>query len=271
MARAVLVLAALSIVLGASDALAIGSVKARVSGDKLTITGDDAPNSIQVIPGSGPDAFVVVGLEATLVNGTLTAAVSGVKAMSIDMKGGADHVELTDVVLDKTLIVTLGAGSDSFVMQGGRVTKKTDISGGADADDIRVRGGARVGGQLLIKGGKKVDTIVVTDASIGGDSEIKGGSGNDNITVQFTALDDGANLVVGGGDGTDNVMLIDDRLRDVQLYMGNGDDDLRIQDCDFEEDFHAEGNGGHDRIDFDGNNVFIVGKQRRVKGFEDVD
>ena len=267
--RAVL-LAGAMLAAGVDRAWAIGSVRANLSGDKLTITGDDAPNGVQV-SGVGAGSVVVVGLDATLVNGALSATFSGVKALSIDVKSGADHVELIDVVLDKTLTVTLGAGSDVFVMQGGRVTKKANITGGADGDDIRIRGGARFGGQLIVTGGKKVDTIVVTDASIGGDSEIKGGAGNDNITVQFTKLDDGANLVVGGGDGADNVMLIDDRLDDVQLYMGNGNDNLRIQDCDFEEDFHAEGNGGHDRLDFDGNNVFIIGKKRRTKGFEDID
>src|SRR6185369_13366303 len=107
---------------------ALGSVRANVSGDKLTITGDDAPNAVQVIPGVGPDAFVVVGLEATVVNGALSATFSGVKKLSIDVKGGADRVELTDVVLDGTLF-----------MQGGRVSKKAEIKGGKDGDDIRVR------------------------------------------------------------------------------------------------------------------------------------
>src|SRR4029453_16389906 len=97
---------------GMDRAWALGSVRASVSGDKLTITGDDAPNGVQVYAGVGPDAFVVVGLEATLVNGGLSTTVSGVKKLSIDVKGSSDSVELIDVVLDGTLTVTLGGGSD---------------------------------------------------------------------------------------------------------------------------------------------------------------
>ena len=255
----------------AGRAWALGSVRANVSGDKLTITGDDAPNAVQVIPGVGPDAFVVVGLEATLVNGALSATVSGVKKLAMEMKGGADRVELTDVVLDGTLLVNLGPGSDVFVMQGGRVSKKAEIIGGQDSDDIRVRGGARFGGQLLVKGGKKVDTLVVTDVSIAGDSELKGGTGNDDVTVQFTTLEGGANLVVGGGDGFDRTTLLEDRFSDVQVFMGDGDDRLVVEGCQFDGTLKAEGNGGHDELDLAGDNTFDIGHPRRIKGFEDFD
>lgn len=250
---------------------ALGSVRANVSGDKLTITGDDAPNAVQVIPGVGPDAFVVVGLEATLVNGALSATFSGVKKLAIEVKGGADRVELTDVVLDGTLLVNLGAGSDVFVMQGGRVSKKAEIIGGKDSDDIRVRGGARFGGQLLVKGGKNVDTVVVTDASIAGDSEVKGGAGNDDVTVQFTTLEGGVNLIVGGSDGADRTTLLEDRFSDVQVFMGDGDDRLRVEGCHFDGTLKAEGNGGHDELDLAGDNTFDIGHPRRIKGFEDFD
>jgi hypothetical protein len=267
----VVLLAGALLAAGIDRAWALGSVRASVSGDKLTITGDDAPNAVQVIPGVGPDAFVVVGLEATLVNGALSTTVSGVKKLSIEVKGGADRIELTDVLLDGTLLVNLGAGSDAFVMQGGRVSKKAEINGGQDGDDIRIRQGARFDGQLLVNGGKKVDTVVVTDVSIRGDSEIKGGSGNDDVTVQFTSLDGGANLIVGGGDGADRTTLLDDRFSDVQIYMGDGDDRLSVEGCDFDRTLKAEGNGGHDELDLDGNNTFDPGHPRRVKGFEDLD
>jgi hypothetical protein len=262
--------AAMMLAVCTTRAWAIGSVRANVSGDKLTITGDDAPNGVQV-SGVGQDAFLVVGLDATLVNGGLSAPVSGVKQIVIDVKGGADRVELIDVVLDKSLKVTLGGGSDAFVMQGGRVSKKADIAGGGDSDDIRVRGGARFGGQLLVKGGKKVDTVVVTDVSIGGDSEVKGGSGNDDVTVQFTTIDGGVNLIIGGGDGADRTTLLDDRFENVQIYMGDGDDRLVVEDCHFDGTLKAEGNGGHDEVDVDGGNTFDPGHPRKIRGFEDLD
>jgi hypothetical protein len=263
-------MAVLALAVAAGQAWAVGSVRATVSGDKLTITGDDAPNGVQV-SGIGQDALLVVGSDATLVNGALSASVSGVKQIVIDVKGGSDRVELIDVVLDKTLKVTLGAGSDAFVIQGGRVSQKAEINGGKDADDIRVRGGARFGGQLLVNGGKKVDTVVVTDASIAGDSEVKGGSGNDDVTVQFTTLEGGANLIVGAGDGADRTQLLDDKFSDVQIYMGNGDDRLSVEGCVFDRTLTAEGNGGHDELDLDGNNSFDIGHPRKVRGFEDLD
>jgi hypothetical protein len=264
--------AALLLAVGAGRAWALGAVRTKLSGDKLTITGDDAPNSIQIIGGVGQDTLVVVGLDATLVNGSaLSTTVAGVKALSIDVKGSADSVELIDVVLDKTLTVTLGGGSDSFVMQGGRVTTKAQIAGGGDGDDIRIRGGARFGGQMIVPGGKKVDTIVVTDASIGGDSEVKGGAGNDDVTVQFTTVDGGANLIVGGGDGSDRTTLLDDGFDDVQIYMGNGNDRLVVEGSHFDGTLKAQGNGGHDEIDVDGGNTFDPGHPRKVSGFEDLD
>jgi hypothetical protein len=270
-ARSAILGAALALALRAGPAWALGEVRAVVSGDKLTITGDDAPNSVQVFAGDGSNTFVVVGFDATLVNGGLSTTVSGVKNVSIDVKGSADSVELIDVVLDGSLTVTLGGGSDAFVMQGGRVSKKAQIKGGKDGDDIRVRGGARFGGQLLVNGGAKVDTVVVTDASIAGDSEVKGGSGNDDVTVQFTTLEGGANLIVGGGDGADRTSLLDDRFSDVQVYMGNGSDRLIVEGCHFDRTLTAEGNGGHDELDLDGNNSFDVGHPRKVRGFEDLD
>jgi hypothetical protein len=262
--------AAMMLAFGPTRAWSIGAVRASVSGDKLTITGDDAPNGVQV-SGVGQDAFIVVGLDATLVNGALSATVSGVKQLVIDVKGGADRVELIDVVLDGTLTVTLGGGSDVFVMQGGRVGKKAEITGGQDGDDIRIRQGARFGGQLLVNGGKKVDTVVVTDASIAGDSEIQGGAGNDDVTVQFTTLEGGANLIVGGGDGADRTTLLDDNFSDVQVFMGNGNDRLTVEGCRFDRTLKAEGNGGHDELDLEGDNTFDIGHPRKVSGFEDID
>ena len=263
--------AALLVVLGAADARALGDVTATVTSGKLTVTGDDAPNAVQVLAGVGPGAFIVAGIDGTLVNGSLSTTVSGVKKLSIDMKDGVDRVELLDVVLDGSLLVNLGDGSDSFVMQGGRVRTKAEIKGGKESDDIRIRQGARFGDHLFVRGGKKIDTIVVTDASIGGDSEIKGGGGNDTITVQFTTLDDGANLVVGGGDGDDHTLLTENAFEHVQVYMGDGDDELQIEGCDFEGELRAEGNDGDDTIDFEGDNSFDPRLPRRVTGFEDLD
>ena len=57
----------------------------------------------------------------------------------------------------------------------------------------------------------------------------------------------------------------------VQVYLGSGDDDLRVEDCDFDGEVLAQGNDGRDELDLAGDNTFELTESRKVRGFEDVD
>ena len=65
--------------------------------------------------------------------------------------------------------------------------------------------------------------------------------------------------------------MLDDRFDNVQIYMGNGNDHLDVEGCQFDGTLKAQGNGGHDELDLKGDNTFDVGHPRKISGFEDFD
>jgi hypothetical protein len=254
----------------AGDLWALGDVAVGVDAGKLSIVGDVNPNRLQVLPGVGPGAFVVVGLEGTAVNGVASAMVEGVEKIAIDTGGGVDVVEILEVELDGSLVVKMGDDSDTLTVEGGRFRKKVELRGGKQDDEIRIRHGTRIGGKLLLKGGKHRDLLVLNGVSLGEDAEVKGGSGDDTLVLQYSSADDGANVVFAAGDGDDDVTLLASRFDDIQGYLGEGDDDLEIESCDFDGSVRAEGNDGFDELDLDGDNHFDLSEPRRVTGFEAV-
>ena len=257
---------------GARSAWALGNVTVSVAKGKMSIVADDNPNSIQITPGIGTGAFVVTGLDGTAVNGAPSAAVTDVRKVTVDMKGGQDRVELLAVEVEETVVAKLGTETDAFLMQGGRVRGKLEVKGGKDGDDVTVRGDARVGGKLVITTGKKNDTITVNNASVGGGLRISSGAGNDSITVLFSTFDENEEAVIESGDGADRVELNGaDFEDDFELALGNGDDAALVQDCDFDGEIFADGDDGDDELALHGDNSFNLGERRIVRGFEDFD
>ena len=56
-----------------------------------------------------------------------------------------------------------------------------------------------------------------------------------------------------------------------ELDCGDGDDDVFVDDCDFDGEIDADGGDGEDELDLSGDNSFDLGEDRRVVDFEDFD
>ncbi len=265
-------LVALLLLAQAACVWALGDVQVSVADAKLSILGDANPNAIQIVPGIGTGAFVVVGLDGTAVNGGPSAAVTDVRKVKVEMKEGQDRVEVLQVEIEESLVVKLGSDQDTFLLEGGRVKGKAEVKGGKDGDQLTVRGGARVGGEPILTTGKKADTITVTNVSVGGFLHIGPGNGDDQITVQFSTLDPGAEALLESGDGNDRVDLFGvDFGGDLELTLGNGNDRLVVSDCDFDGEIFVDGDAGHDELDLEGDNTYDLSERRTVRNFEDVD
>jgi hypothetical protein len=251
---------------------ALGDVQVSVAKGKMTILGDEGPNSIQITPGIGTGAFVVTGVDGTAVNGAPSAGVTDVRKLKIEMKTGQDRVEVLSVDVDETLQVKMGKDQDTFLMDGGRVKGNLQVKAGKDGDSVTIRNGARVGGHLTIGTGNKNDTITINNASIGRGMTLTTGAGNDSVVVQFTGFDEGDEVEIKTGDGFDDLAFIDVNFEDdVDLELGDGDDDVLVEDCDFDGEIEADGGDGDDELDLSGDNSFDLGERRRVVDFEEFD
>jgi len=251
---------------------ALGDVQVSLTNGKLSIIGDDNPNSIQITAGIGTGAFVVTGLDGTAINGGPAVAVTDANKLTIETNAGQDHVELLDVDIEESLLVKLGSDQDDFLFQGGRVQGKAEVKGGKDGDELTVRGNARIGGKLILTTGKKNDTITVNNTSVGGGLKIGSGGGSDTIIVQFSVFDPGQEALIESGDGRDRVELLEtDFEDDFELGLGNGDDSAVVEDCDFDGEIVADGDDGDDELDIRGDNSFDLAERRIVRGFEDFD
>ena len=272
--RAIRPIVVIAGVLGsATAAWPLGDVQVFATDGELSIVGDDSPNQIEVSADGDTGAFLVTGIEGTAINGGPSAAVTGVRAIRIDMKAGQDSVELLEANVQERLLVKLGPDRDTFVLEGGRVGGKVRVKGGGKAgDDLTVQGGARIGGRLVLATGNRRDTITVRNVAIGGGLDITTGAGNDYVLVEHTAVDSAVGTDVDMGSGNDRLELVDaDFEDDVEVDLGDGDDDVRVEDCDFDGEIDADGGGGDDELDLSGDNGFDLGEERWVEDFEEFD
>jgi hypothetical protein len=255
------------------SALAFGNVDVTVVDGQLRAVGDESPNALSITAGIGPGAYVVTGLDDTAVNGGLSIMVTDVSKMMIEMREGADRVEISRIELDKALVVKLGADDDVFVLTGGRIKGKADVKGAKGSDDLRILGSARFGAKLFVGGGKAGDVIRLTDLSISGGLEIEGAGGNDDVALQTVRVEGDEAATIFSGNGYDAVALVDsDFGGDVDVALGDQDDHLRIDGCDFDAGVTAAGgDGDDDELDLGDDNDFEPGEQREVSGFEDLD
>jgi hypothetical protein len=253
--RALLPLAPLVL---AANALASGGVQAVVTEGVLDVAGDDEANVLRIAAASEPGAVIVSGLEGTTVNGGGDpVALADVGSLRIVGAAGDDRIELLQLDLPGKLLVKLGRGHDILVLQEVRVGRRARIEGSADRDDVVIRGFSRFRDRLVVATGKGPDAVTLTNVSLARGLRIDTGSGRDAVLVQFSVLDPGDEMLVRSGNGEDDVTLLgSDFLDDVDLDLGGDDDDLLIEDCDFDDEFEADGGDGHDELDFDGTNSF---------------
>lgn len=137
-----------------------GNVAAVVAGGNLTLTGDEADNSVEVTVVDGD--LVVRGLDGTTINGSANpfVAVDNMTTLTGDFQA------------------RLGAGTDTL-----RITGPLTITGDTDVRDTS--GATQVG---------------ITDATLTGAVQIVTGNADDAVSIAGAMLQDDLTINVGGGD-----------------------------------------------------------------------
>lgn len=217
--------AAMLVSLGAADALA--DVTTRVVGTKLVITGDRDPNAIAIQP-AGDGGITVVGQGTTLVDGSsVGTTVPGVTRLVVKLRHGGDLVTVTQVTLREGIVIRLGKGNDTVLLD--RVDAgATRVRTGGGHDAVRVYGPSRHR-HLSVLTSRGFDWVDVQDAWIPGDLYVDTGSEDDVVSLFLTDVGD-----------------------DAAVYLGSDEDVLYLTDVWVYDDTDLDGDDGDDWLFFAG-------------------
>lgn len=149
------------------------NVQALLEGSLLTVTGDNASNSVLISRSTTGDV-TVAGRSGTTVNGLASVRFPRLQlnAAEIRMEGGNDVVTLRGIQTGNDLYVNLGAG----------------------ADRLNTTAPVTVGANLTIEGAEGADNIQLTSVTALEDIYIDGGL--EALTVTLNGLDAGKSLTV---------------------------------------------------------------------------
>ncbi|MBL8848183.1 MAG: peptidylprolyl isomerase, partial [Planctomycetaceae bacterium] len=273
--------------------LLAGNVAAVIADGNLTLTGDDAANSVEVTQTAA--GIVVRGLAGTTINGSASAftVVAGQSTLSgnlkIDLAAGDDAALIAGAfTIAGDVEVHAGNGTDRIGFDGVTVDGDVIVHGGHDASLVQIDD-AEIGGDVRLDVGVGDTTLVIKNAKVGDDLRIRTRSGAAAVAIQNSEIGDNARLklgrnddsvqfdevTIGGkvrvrtGSGDDFVMFdtvdIDGRT---QVQLKNGDDDLVLSGTNsFAKQFQAEGGHGDDAQDVAAGSTFTGGqKARHIEG-----
>ena len=256
-----------------------GNVAASRQGDTLVVRGDNASNEIGIFS-DGSGEYTVTGGGTTTVNGDVDAFFTGIRNISIDLRGGNDILAIADdptglldvpanvvvesfptdldllgpttaTPLDGFLFIRTGAGNDEVglaVDTGLHV----DIGTGAGNDEVVVLG-SDVGTHLFVRTEAGADEVAILDSFVDTTLLVDLGNGFDAALLQTVDADQ---ITVNGGRDGDDIGLFDiAALNHIIVTGGHGNDTLEVE---FAEASYMQLNGGEgsDELDADGNDVF---------------
>ncbi len=268
----------------AAPALRAGDVTVMVTGGKLKIVGSAAADVIAIDQNLVANAkqFRVTPGAGTTVNGVAAAALfNGVtNDISIDLGGGADQVDLTDLEAPDDVRLTVAAAStldvDTSEMKvGGDL--RADADGAIDIQmglvrvdgDVRVRsaGGADLFGNSafsIIKGDLVLDlgdgaNVVDLDVTlVRGRVDVTTGIGADLVDLELVGIEGDQRLVL--GDGADAVyMQLLTIGGDLDVKKGTGSLSLQTQVSSFGAD-----------VDLDCRNATLIAQMQACDFGDDV-
>jgi hypothetical protein len=208
------------VALGAS--VARGDVVTSLSGSRLVVTGDGAPDSLAIE--SAAEGVVLVGHGGTLVDGSADrVTVPGVRHLTVKLKQGDDRLTLTQVSLPDGLDLRLGNNNDDVVLDGVDAGS-TRVRTGNGYDAVRIYGPSRLD-RLRVQTGNGNDLIVLDGPWVPGDLDVDAGPDEDDVAILATEVGD-----------------------DLDVHMGNGDDFLELADVGVDDDTHLDGDDGDDLL-----------------------
>lgn len=284
-----------------------GNVVVNLTGGNLFVTGDEAGNQISITAGTEANTFVVKGLEGTTVtmSGSSTPApetglvVAGVRGhVNVNLKEGADAVEVSQAEFRRGLSIETGAGNDTVDVHDVKVSTFLNIVTGAGDDDVDLGTAAPPTGLLAsdtaasVKAGLAVNVLlgdgvdnsqlnsiaapaVTVGGGLGADtigmhgvravSVIARGGDGDAVDIVDVSGAKAVAAVIGTGGGADDVNIASSEFTSLNVALGAGDDGLALQGVKARIAVLSGGQGASDEFTDAGDNTL---KLRVVTGFE---
>jgi hypothetical protein len=187
-----------------------GSVRVKVVGKRLIITGDNLDNLITVEKGPTANSYRITGLAGTQINGRSGSFVfeNVTRGIDANLKGGDDMLILdgsaTPDAMPGTIKVRTGRGDDLVRLQGVSVKGKGDLGSWSGSDLVQLIDSNF--GALAVNVGNGSSTSLLLD----------------NVTVT-------GQTAVRGGNGADSVRAVDSNLAAVLIKTGLGNDTVRLE------------------------------------------
>ena len=205
-----------------SRAMLAGNVNVDVEGDTLFIRGNNSSNHIQITQ-SGPDTYVVTGVNDTDINGDDDEFIAeDIRHINIDLKKGNDSVTI-GTTFDPAAggldgLDTLDPVND-FSLDGNLLIKMRE-----GKDEVAVS--ADVGGILRIDTGDQNDTVLVSNSNVDDDLLILTFDGHDDVVVEGTVVGD--LLLIDSDDGEDTATVIGSVAGHAIIDLGDDEDVVNI-------------------------------------------
>ena len=174
------------------------AVTTALSSGSLTVTGDAAGDDIAIVGTANPGEFTVTGRNGTTVNGTPDGSVTipGVRfGMLVDLGDGQNVLNVDNVYLASSLLVTTGAADDSITLgASGVVSTLGDMAivMGAGNDVLREENyNVLINGDHVVNTGDGADAVTAVGASTNAGYYIGLGTGDNSFLgngITATAL-----------------------------------------------------------------------------------
>jgi hypothetical protein len=206
-----------------------GNVVVDVEDGTLKLEGDADPNKVLITAGAEAGEYVITGVDGTMLDsGIDPITVSGVRNIHVDLGNGDDLAALVGANVRGRVAIQTGEGADRVVIGTGEGA--TEITGMLPADlSVNIRG------WLRIATGAGEDDVAVDDAVLARLHVATGDDGDDVALGSTAALGDAdARLDVTGG---------------VHVHLGDGSDELQLDQVRSRWGILVTGGAGDDTID----------------------
>lgn len=254
--------------------------------DKLTYTGGDGTDNVTVQGGSevGGDLKVTAGEGGNVVtiddsdlggkitvkgganadDVTITAGtiVGGKVKLTLD-DGVENSVRIEDgIVLEDDLEISGGDGVNNFTLDSG-ITIGGDVkltAGNAD-NNLSLDNSVQIEGKLTVKGGDVENELKLIGTSVGGKVKVTFGDAPNHFRMDELAFIGGDGLDYKGGDGSDDVEIVDEArvVGKTKLTLGDGTNTLDMAHGATENNLTYKGGDDADLVFFDGTDIGFGG------------
>lgn len=223
-------------------ALLAGNVVASLDGGHLTLTGDNAANSVEItVLGN---EVQVRGLDSTTINGGTSAFVVAAGSdtvtghVVVNMGNGNDSVAFSrNVKFDSSVSVNGQSGSDTLAVTGATFRSTTVFLGESGNDTFSLQD-STVEGALFVHGNDGDDLFSLTNMTLNGSLEVKGQTGNDGVSLNDVTSE--SSIAIKTGRGDDNVTIRNSALNGaVLIKTKQGSDAVMLDDNTFAQRMHV--------------------------------